>query len=230
MTLGEFLAARLGRILLFFAGGAAGALFLAATGTQTGVLLLLALVILPAFLGVQASDFLRQRNRIRELEEILEGLDQAYLFSECASPARDPFERRLMHLTGRACRAMTGAVSQARSAQRAYQEYVERWVHEIKTPITAAGLLCRRLDAEARRSLAYELGQIEAHVERALFCARAESPEQDCLLRRTSLEVLTAQALADHRTLLTWSGVRVETGDLDQPVFTDAKWAVFLLG
>ena len=73
MTLGEFLAARLGRILLFFAGGAAGALFLAATGTQTGVLLLLALVILPAFLGVQASDFLRQRNRIRELEEILEG-------------------------------------------------------------------------------------------------------------------------------------------------------------
>ena len=86
MTLGEFLAARLGRILLFFAGGAAGALFLAATGTQTGVLLLLALVILPAFLGVQASDFLRQRNRIRELEEILEGLDQAYLFSECASP------------------------------------------------------------------------------------------------------------------------------------------------
>ena len=149
MTLGEFLAARLGRILLFFAGGAAGALFLAATGTQTGVLLLLALVILPAFLGVQASDFLRQRNRIRELEEILEGLDQAYLFSECASPARDPFERRLMHLTGRACRAMTGAVSQARSAQRAYQEYVERWVHEIKTPITAAGLLCRRLDAEA---------------------------------------------------------------------------------
>lgn len=115
MTLGEFLAARLGRILLFFAGGAAGALFLAATGTQTGVLLLLALVILPAFLGVQASDFLRQRNRIRELEEILEGLDQAYLFSECASPARDPFERRLMHLTGRACRAMTGAVSQALS-------------------------------------------------------------------------------------------------------------------
>ena len=72
MTLGEFLAARLGRILLFFAGGAAGALFLAATGTQTGVLLLLALVILPAFLGVQASDFLRQRNRIRELEEILD--------------------------------------------------------------------------------------------------------------------------------------------------------------
>ena len=72
MTLGEFLAARLGRILLFFAGGAAGALFLAATGTQTGVLLLLALVILPAFLGVQASDFLRQRNRLRELEEILD--------------------------------------------------------------------------------------------------------------------------------------------------------------
>ena len=230
MKAGEFFAARLGRILLFAACAAAGALFLAATGTQTGVLLLLAVVVLPVFLGVQAADFLRQRKRLRELEEVLEGLDQAYLFAECVSPARDPYERRLMDLTSRACRAMTGAVSQARASQRAYQEYVERWVHEIKTPITAAGLLCQRLDGETRRSLAYELGQIESHVERALFCARTESPEQDCLLRRTSLEVLAATALAGHRTLLTWSGVRVETGDLDHLVFTDAKWAVFLLG
>ena len=56
MKAGEFFAARLGRILLFAACAAAGALFLAATGTQTGVLLLLAVVVLPVFLGVQAAD------------------------------------------------------------------------------------------------------------------------------------------------------------------------------
>ena len=230
MKAGEFFAARLGRILLFAACAAAGALFLAATGTQTGVLLLLAVVVLPVFLGVQAADFLRQRKRLRELEEVLEGLDQAYLFAECVSPARDPYERCLMDLTSRACRAMTGAVSQARASQRAYQEYVERWVHEIKTPITAARLLCRSADGELRKKLSRELGQMEAHVERALFYARAESPEKDVVIRPFPLEEMVSQAIQNHKELLIQGGVRIETEGLDSVVYTDKKWICFILG
>lgn len=44
------------------------------------------------------------------------------------------------------------------------------------------------------------LARIQAHVERALFYARAESPEQDCLLRRVCLEKIAAQALENHRS------------------------------
>ncbi len=39
-----------------------------------------------------------------------------------------------------------------------------------------------------------------------------------------------AQAVGEHKALLIGSGVRVETGDLGYTVFTDRKWAVFLLG
>ena len=103
-------------------------------------------------------------------------------------------------------------------------------MHEIKAPITAARLICRDLDGDTRRKLTAELGQIESHVERALFYARAENPEQDCLLRKTELEKIAAQAIENHRSLLIQNGIQVETEGLGGTVYTDEKWAVFILG
>ena len=205
-------------------------LFLFATGTQPGVLALLLLALLLVFVTVQAVDFFRQRARLLELENILESLDRKYLFMECVPPPKNLYERHLFDLTRRAGRAMTGAVSDAQAAQREYREYVEQWVHEIKAPITAARLICRELDGKTRRKLMAELAQIEAYVERALFYARAENPEQDCLLRQVNLGKIVAQAVENHRSLLIQSGVRVETEGLDCTVYTDEKWAVFILG
>lgn len=230
MTLWEFLSDRLDRILIQAVCAAVAAFFLRATGTQSGVLAVLLLALLLVFAAVQLADFLRQRARLRELEAILEGLDQKYLFAECVPTPRSLYERRLFELTRRAGRSMTGAVSDARAAQREYREYVEGWVHEIKTPITAARLICQKLDGDTRRRLICELDQVQAHVERALFYARAESPERDCVIRQTQLSQLVAQAVGEHRALLIQSGVRVETDGLDRSVYTDGKWAAFILG
>ena len=230
MTLGEFLSDRLGRIVLQLACIAATTLFLAATGTQTGIVVILLLVYFLIFMTVQISDFLRLRSRLLELESILEGLDQKYLFAECISPPSGLYERHLFDLTRRAGKAMIGTVSEVDAAQREYREYVESWVHEIKAPITAARLICRQLEGEIRRKLDCELAQIEAHIERALFYARTENPERDCVIRQSNLSEIVSEAVENHRILLIQSGVRVETQKLDCPVYTDKKWAVFILG
>ena len=143
---------------------------------------------------------------------------------------RTVYERRLLALMRRSGRAMIQAVSDAQASQREYREYIESWVHEIKTPMTAAQLLCRGTEAGTRRRLSRELGQIENHVERALFYARTESPEKDFVIRRSNLSDIAAQAIGRHRTLLIQSGVRIETDELDCAVYTDEKWAAFILG
>lgn len=140
------------------------------------------------------------------------------------------YERALFALQRQAGKSMVETVSAAQAAQRDYREYVETWVHEVKTPITAARLLCRGLEGPTRRRLEGELAQIEAHVERALFYARAESPEKDLVVRPTPLAGLVRQAVQAHRTLLIQNGVRVEAEAVAGTVYTDEKWAAFLLG
>ena len=230
MTLREFLSDRLKRIALQVICAGLATLFLFATGTQPGVLVILLIVFLLVFLTVNMFDFFQQRARLLELKSILDGLDRKYLFTECVPQPKGLFERRLFDLTRLAGRDMTGAVSDAKASQREYREYVERWVHEIKAPLTAARLICRELDGDTRRKLTAELSQIEAHVERALFYARAENPEQDCLFRQIELEKIAAQAIENHRSLLIQNGIRVEMKHMNCAVYTDEKWAVFILG
>ena len=230
MTLREFLSDRLKRIALQVICAGLATLFLFATGTQPGVLVILLIVFLLVFLTVNMFDFFQQRARLLELKSILDGLDRKYLFTECVPQPKGLFERRLFDLTRLAGRDMTGAVSDAQASQREYREYVERWVHEIKAPLTAARLICRELDGGTRRKLTAELSQIEAHVERALFYARAENPEQDCLFRQIELEKIAAQAIENHRSLLIQNGIRVEMENMNCAVYTDEKWAVFILG
>ena len=230
MTVKEFLSDRLVRYVLWTVFAAISSLFLLLTGTEAGIITLLCIVWFLVMLCVQVAEFLRCRFRLQELKNVIEGLDEEYLFFECIPGVRNSYEHKLMDLFKRAGRSMIGAVSDVQEAQREYREYVESWVHEIKTPITAAGLICRSAAPEMRRKLSQELDQIEAHVERALFYARAENPEKDFIVRSVSIGEIVEQAIGNHRSLLIQNDIRIETENLDQKVYTDGKWVIFILG
>lgn len=230
MTINEFFSDRLGKIIVQLCCTAGAAVFLLATGTSAGVILLLLLFLLLVFVITQATEYITCRNRLSALCALMQGLDQKYLFCECAPPPRTVYEQKLFGLMRDSGRSMIAAVSDAQASMREYREYIESWVHEIKTPITAARLTCRHMEPESRRKFSAELAQIEAHVERALYYARAESPERDCIVRQANLSDLVSQAIGSHRTLLIQNHMKIETGNLDFTVYTDTKWAVFILG
>ena len=230
MTIYEFLSDRLGKIIVQLCCTAAAAFFLRITGTSSGVITLLLLFMLLIYIVTQISEYHKCRQRLSELSALMQGLDQKYLFGECAPPPHTVYEQKLFALMRSSGRAMIGAVSDAQASMQEYREYIESWVHEIKTPITAAKLTCRHMDPDSRRKFSAELSQIEAHVERALYYARAESPERDCIIRQANLSDIISQAIGNHRTLLIQSKMKIETGNLDFTVYTDRKWAVFILG
>lgn len=230
MTAGEFVYDRLGRWLLWFGLMVVTVIFLLATGTQRGVLLIISLAWSLLFAALQVFDFLRCRAHIKELAAIMDVLDQKYLFAECVQKPQGIYERAVFALMRRSGKAMIEAVSEARHSQREYREYIESWVHEIKTPITAAKLLCRSAQPDLRRKFSGELAQIDNHVERALFYARAESPEKDFVIRQMKLEEIVAGAIEQHRSLLIQNTVTISTEDLEYEVYTDGKWVSFLLG
>lgn len=230
MTVTEFLSDRLQRLLFQTFFVILAAVFLSVTGTGSGIIILLLAFYIFALICTQTFDFLKCRAHLMELESIMDNLDEKYLFAECIPMTKSPYERHLFALARRAGRSMIRTVSDAQAANREYREYVESFVHEIKAPITAVRLICRHTEPETDRKLMKELSQIEAHVERVLFYARLESPEKDFLIRQTSSARIVTRSIERYRSLLVQNGFRIETENLDQTVYTDEKWAEFILG
>lgn len=230
MRFHEFISDRLGKIILQFSIMTLVSFTLLSTGTQPGIVALLLVILFLIRMTVFVIDFIKCRSHLNELESIMDGLDQKYLFAECIPKPRTVYEQHLFTLIRRSCKSMIEAVTDAQSTQREYREYIESWVHEIKSPITAAELICYGIDAESGRRLTPELDQIKAHVERALFYARAESPEKDFIIRQVNLSEIVASTIESYRSLLMQSGICIETGNLDYLIYTDDKWTCFILG
>ena len=230
MTFFEWVEDRLGHFVLQAVFVIVSTTVLLSKGTSIGIITLLLIMWFFFFIGIQAIQFVKMRSHLCELECIMDNLDEKYLFAECIPKPQSIYERKLFDLSRRAGMAMISNVSNARGSYQEYQEYVESWVHEIKTPITAAGLICRNADLEIRRKLAPELAKIEAHVERALFYARLENPEKDMIICQTSLEEIAAKSIEQYKTLMIQNNIRLELENIDQIVYTDKKWLVFVLG
>lgn len=65
--------------------------------------------------------------------------------------------------------------------RREYQEYIESFAHEIKTPIAAISLYAdNKKDAEIKE----EVNKINNLVEQVLFYARSENPEKDYFVKK----------------------------------------------
>jgi signal transduction histidine kinase len=117
-------------------------------------------------------------------------------------------------------------IAKHRLAATEYREYIELWVHEIKTPIAAAKLICentRNPETDA------ELDRIDAFVEQALFYSRSGNVENDYMIRRIELAELLRDTLKYRAKYLIEHKIRIRMKDLAIVVFTDSKWISFIL-
>lgn len=230
MNLAEFIRDRLRQIFLHVVSMAALSAFLYLTGTALGILMLLLAVWTLGAGTIMFIKYHQDNSRLKELESIMNGLDKKYLFAECVPKPVSIYERRMFQLMRRSGKAMIEAVSEAQKERKEYREYIEDWVHELKAPITAAQLICGNNKSGLSQKLLPQLSQIEDHVERALYYARAGSVEKDFVICETLLSDIVKEAVARHQTLLIQNGVSVDISGLDVLIYTDGKWATFMLG
>ena len=124
---------------------------------------------------------------------------------------------------------MLEQVTAAKRERREYREYIEQWIHEIKTPLTALKLLCGNNKSEVTRTMLLELEKLNHFAGQALYYARSETVEKDYLIREILLSDIIHQAVSDNKQLLMSNGVRIRLEVCGHTVFTDEKWAVFIL-
>ena len=216
-------------VLLNLLGLTALALFLLAGGSSPGTVLLIAAVWLGVLAAWLAVGCLLERRRLSALLTQAQQLEERYLLPEVLPPpatAEEAVYRRLMQM---AEKSMLEEIAAARREHKAYQEYIEQWIHEIKTPITAAKLLCENHPGAPSREILAQLERITHYTQQALYYARSEHTEKDSLIRETHLAQVVHQAIAENKYLLRQNQVEVLVEQMPSVVYTDDKSLCFIL-
>lgn len=177
-----------------------------------------------------AVEYFQKRSFYAKLLDSLEHLDKKHLIAEMLPEPEFTEGKILCGVVSRAGKSMNDEIAKYRGEAKDYREYVETWMHEIKTPISACRLILENNPGSLSRSLGKDFDRIENYVEQALFYARSGSVEKDYVLKRCSLRRLVSSTVKKHAALLIESGVKVETDSLDLPVLADAKWTEFVIG
>jgi signal transduction histidine kinase len=173
-----------------------------------------------------APEFLIKRRYYRDLVELLEHLDKKYLLAAVVEYPDFEEGKILYEALTTMGKSMNDEIARTSAASLEYREYIEMWVHEIKTPIAGMKLMCENThDAE----LLSELDRTDFLVEQVLFYARSSTVEKDYQIRQTNLNKLVNDVLKGNARQLIAKKIRVHMDELDCEVLTDAKWMVFIL-
>lgn len=172
------------------------------------------------------TGFLMERKRLAGLERMIERLPEKWLLGELGYKPRTWTQKeydRIMHTVSSAA---IGAIERERREKEAYFDYVESWIHEMKTPLTACSLILSN-DADAGK-LRRELKRADNLTEQILFYARLRSPEKSTMIRRVSASGVMNRAVRSQMELLVAAGISVSV-DGDFEVSTDDKALCFIL-
>lgn len=179
--------------------------------------------------GALAVDYFRRRSFYRSLDDSLTRLDRKHLIAEMLAEPSFEEGRILCGVVSQAGKSMNDEIAKYRLEEKEYREYVETWVHEIKTPISACRLMLENNPGALSEELTPDFDRIESYVEQALYYARSGSLEKDYVLKQCTLKQIVSAAVRKNAPALISSGVRIETESLDIPVMADSKWMEFIL-
>lgn len=175
-------------------------------------------------------EFYYKKKFYSKIKENLNELDQKYLISELINNTNFTEEKILKEILQETGKSMLENVNIYKYLQEDYKDYIELWIHEIKTPIAASKLIIENNKNEVTKSIEEELDKIENYMEQALFYARSNTVEKDYIITKSNLQEIVNASILKNKTALINRKINIVLHDLEQIVYTDSKWVVFIIG
>ena len=171
-------------------------------------------------------DYHKIKKRSRQIHQVIDRLQEKYLASEVLKKPKYLQEEPYYYALQKASKAMNDRISEIEKAKQDYQEYVESFAHEIKTPIAAISLYC---DNRKNQVVKEEIAKIDNLVEQILYYARSENTEKDYFVKKIKLDDLLHPILLNYKDHILKNKINLKIHDLEKIVYTDEKWLTFIL-
>ena len=174
-------------------------------------------------------EYTRRKGYYQSIHDTMKTLDQKYLIADVIRQPHFADGRVLYEIIREAGRSMQENVKQYRLAENEYRDYIEMWVHEIKTPLAAAKLIADNNPSSASSSISEEIDHVQSFVEQALFYARSANVENDYIIKEVELSLIVHNVIKKHSNDFIYKKIKIELEDLEEIVYTDQKWIEFIL-
>ena len=198
-------------------------------GLEVPVILIVLLIWFLPLLIYILVEFLKSKRFYEELISITDSLDRKYLLSEVIKEP-DFIEGKILYEVIRdANKDMHENVKKYRDMEIEYREYIETWVHEIKTPIASTRLIIENNENEVTKNINYEMKKIEEYIEQVLYYARSNNVSKDYIIREIPLADFVRNAVRKNSRDFINKRISLDVEGVQGTVYSDGKWLSFIL-
>ncbi|WP_017379218.1 sensor histidine kinase [Paenisporosarcina sp. TG-14] len=114
--------------------------------------------------------------------------------------------------------------------QKRHLQFMNQWVHQMKTPLAVAELLLQEDGNLVKRSMQEEIDRLKRGLDSVLMNARLDTFEQDMQIERVYVKMLVSEVVSENKRLfITHHVYPVISIDEKFMVPTDSKWMKFVI-
>lgn len=187
------------------------------------------IIILMAYLIGILFEYFMKKKYYTNLKNILNQLEEKYLVTEIIKNPEFVEGQILKDVLEQVNKSMHENVNKYKYLQEDYKEYIELWIHEIKTPLAASKMIIENNKNKATKSIEEEIDKVENYIEQALFYARSNTVEKDYYIKKCNLQEIVNESIKKNKVALIQEKIQINAHDLNNIVNTDSKWIVFIL-
>lgn len=187
------------------------------------------IVILVGYFLTLVIEFFRKKFFYQEIQKKIELLDKKYLVQEIIQTPDFIEGKLLKEILQISEKSMIENVNRYKNINREYEEYIELWIHEIKTPIATSKMIIENNRNEITQNIEEEIDKIDSFVEQALYYARSNNVEKDYLIKKVNLEKVINEVIMKNKKELLEHKIHVNMDVKEQEVYSDSKWLVYII-
>jgi signal transduction histidine kinase len=184
--------------------------------------------ILPLIANILVEYF-KQNKFYNDMISISEKLDKKYLLPEVIEEP-DFLEGKIVYdVLKETNKNMNENVKYFKNKQIEYREYIETWVHEIKTPIASTKLILENNESEIASKVSYEIKKIEGFIEQVLYYSKSEDVSKDYIIKEFNLSEAVKIAIRNNSRDFINKRIKLELNEINVMIFSDVKWVSFII-
>lgn len=206
-----------------------GVVILKALKVDTYTIVFISILNLIGVFSCYIYDYFNRKKYYDNLFKNLDGLDKKYFIAEILESG-DFIESNIIYSVLEECtKSMKDEVADLKRNINDYKEYIETWVHEIKTPIASARLILENDEGYINKSVLEEIEKVEGFIEQVLFYARSSTVERDYIIKKIPLKNSINSVIRKNANILIEKRVKIQLEDIEKKVYCDSKWIEFIL-